>query len=73
MHLMHGEGGSEKVEGGRERVGEKYWEFDINKKDTGDNEKRKKDRGRLKCKYKNGNGEESLKKNNREKKNWMKQ
>lgn len=42
MHLMHGEGGSEKVEGGRERVGGKYWEFDINKKDTGDNEKRKK-------------------------------
>lgn len=35
--------------------------------------KRKKDRGRLKCKYKNGDGEENLKKNNREKKNWMKQ
>lgn len=22
-------------------MGEKYWEFDINKKDTGDNEKKK--------------------------------
>lgn len=43
-------------------MGEKYWEFDINKKDTGDNEKRKKDRERLKCKYKNGNREENLKK-----------
>lgn len=43
-------------------MGEKYWEFDINKKVTGENEKRKKDRGRLKCKYKNGNGEENLKK-----------
>lgn len=31
--------------------------------------KKERKRGRLKCKYKNGNGEENLK----QKKNWMKQ